>query len=300
MLQEEGIAATNGKHAYLIIAHEDDATFRALLQLLDDVRNDIFVHMDAKNIAWDESNLELMVKKAGCFAVPRISVTWGGYSLIACELRLLEAAVAEGHYDFYHLLSGQDLPIKGQDEIHAFFDAHRGIEFVRYQSEPIDCLARVYGHRLWNKYGCSRSQKVLMRLDALWSKAEHVICHRTYEFEFRKGDQWFSIDDMFARYVLSKKDWVERTFCYSYLADEIFLHTILWNSPFRENVYRRELDDDCSAFQRLIDWDRGTPYCFSLKDLNELRDSHFMFARKFDCKKDPGIIDAVVSMVQSE
>lgn len=37
------------KHAYLVIAHKDDLTFRTLLQMLDDVRNDIYIHMDSKN-----------------------------------------------------------------------------------------------------------------------------------------------------------------------------------------------------------------------------------------------------------
>lgn len=42
------------KQAYLIIAHKDDLVFRTLLKLLDDSRNDIFIHMDLKNVNYDE------------------------------------------------------------------------------------------------------------------------------------------------------------------------------------------------------------------------------------------------------
>lgn len=35
-----------------------------------------------------------------------------------------------GPYAYYHLLSGQDLPIKSQDYIHQFFEEHQGKEFV--------------------------------------------------------------------------------------------------------------------------------------------------------------------------
>jgi hypothetical protein len=43
----------------------------------------------------------------------------GAYSQVRCELELLEAAVKDYH-DYYHLLSGADLPIKSQDQIHKF------------------------------------------------------------------------------------------------------------------------------------------------------------------------------------
>lgn len=36
------------KQAYLIIAHKADLAFKALLKMLDDPRNDIFIHMDKK------------------------------------------------------------------------------------------------------------------------------------------------------------------------------------------------------------------------------------------------------------
>lgn len=123
VMVEDKIVFTGCKHAYLVMAHKDDETLRTLLRTLDDPRNDIFIHMDAKNTGWDENRALASIDKAGIFFVPRISVTWGGYSQIACELGLLNAAVDKGRYTYYHLLSGQDLPIKSQDRIHSFFDS---------------------------------------------------------------------------------------------------------------------------------------------------------------------------------
>lgn len=98
--------ATGSKHAFLVMAHKDDEVLRALMRILDDERNDIFIHMDAKKGGWEENHLLASVSKAGIFLIPRIRVTWGGYSQIACELSLLNSAVANGHYSYYHLLSG--------------------------------------------------------------------------------------------------------------------------------------------------------------------------------------------------
>lgn len=35
-------------------------------------------------------------------------------------------AASHGHYAYYHLLSGMDLPIKDQDTVHAFFERNSG------------------------------------------------------------------------------------------------------------------------------------------------------------------------------
>lgn len=102
VMAEDKIVFTGCKHAYLVMAHKDDETLRTLLRTLDDPRNDIFIHMDAKNTGWDENRALASIDKAGIFFVPRISVTWGGYSQIACELGLLNAAVDKGAL---HLLS---------------------------------------------------------------------------------------------------------------------------------------------------------------------------------------------------
>ena len=42
------------RQAYLIVAHKDDFVFRTLLRMLDDVRNDIFIHMDIKNKSYHQ------------------------------------------------------------------------------------------------------------------------------------------------------------------------------------------------------------------------------------------------------
>lgn len=202
-------------------------------------------------------------------------------------------------YAFYHLLSGQDLPLKSQDQIHHYFDSREGVEFVRYASQPIDCLGRVYGHRLWNSFGKNRKQRLLLRIDAFLAKLERP-WHLSDCFVYQKGDNWFSISDSFARYVLSKRHWIEETFKNSFCADEVFLQSILWNSPYKQNVWRQVGENNTDANQRLIDWVRGSPYCFTISDLDLLRDSPLMFARKFDSSRDGEVIDAVADLCQIE
>lgn len=103
---------------------------------------------------------------------------------------------------------------------------------------------------------------------------------------FRKGTNWFSITDDLARYVLSKKEWIEETFRDSYCCDEVFLQTIVYNSDFQNRLYYTETDSVCSNNLRLIDWTRGRPYVFRMTDKQELLDSPCLFVRKIDEKVD--------------
>ena len=45
---------------------------------------------------------------------------WGDVSVIEAEFRLFEEAANKDKYAYYHLLSGVDMPLKSQNEIHAF------------------------------------------------------------------------------------------------------------------------------------------------------------------------------------
>ena len=90
------------KHAYLIMAHGDFALLQCLARALDDPRNDLFIHIDAK-----VSNLpEVRTEKAGAYMLKdRIDVRWGDVSQIETELLLFKTAVDERLVEFEsHLL----------------------------------------------------------------------------------------------------------------------------------------------------------------------------------------------------
>lgn len=58
--------ATGDKHAFLVMAHKDNEVLHTLMRVLDDERNDIFIHMDAKS-GWEESRLLAPSVRRGTF-----------------------------------------------------------------------------------------------------------------------------------------------------------------------------------------------------------------------------------------
>lgn len=291
--------ATEDKHAFLVMAHKDDETLRGLLRMLDDERNDIFIHMDAKNTGWVEGSTLASVGKAGIVSVPRISVTWGGYSQVACELGLLSAAVAKGHYSYYHLLSGQDLPIKSQDQIHSFFDSCGGKEFIRFENHNRDYGRRVGGHVIWNTFGKSKPQAFLRKVDGLLSRFLQCFRKPAKGLKLAKGDNWFSITDELARYVVENSSLIRSVFRDSMCGDELFLQTVAWNADERFDFYRMPGEDNADGIMRLIDWGEDeSPRVLGIADLDCIKDSQMMFARKFDASIDGDIVKAVEAIAR--
>lgn len=284
------------KHAYLILAHKDDHTFYTLLKALDDERNDLFIHMDSKNKGYVAEKVEESIQFSHVYHTERTKVAWGGYSVVNAELLLIKAAL-KGEYSYFHLLSGQDLPLKTQDEIHNFFDANQGKEFVRFQEEIFKYYGRVrYWHLFQERLGRASDHRILSKLNTVFIKTQKLLgIRRNKEIRFQKGTNWFSITESLAQYVIEQEKWIKRVFAYTCCADEVFLQTIVHNSKFRHTLYHKSYDNDMHAIMRLIDWSRGEPYVFLSADRQELLESDMLFARKFDCNVDAGIIDYVSS-----
>ena len=107
----------------------------------------------------------------------------------------------------------------------------------------------------------------------------------------KKWHQWNSITDEFCRYILSQSDYILKTFKYICIPDEIFLQSMLWNSKYKEHAYCDEHGEMNSL--RAIDWQRGGPYVWTHNDVEELRCSKALFARKFS-SQDYEFIDDII------
>ncbi len=197
----------------------------------------------------------------------------------------MEFAKSQGDYDYYHLLSGVDLPLKTQTYIHSFFEKNRGKEFVGVSFSAYnewDKEQKTKYYYLGEKYIKPNDikgkiiRKMVFRFVSLQVKL-HIT--RQYDVNLYKGPNWFSITDSFLSYVLQNKALILKRFSHTLCPDEIFLQTELMNSSFKDNVY--DINDQFHSCMRLIDWHRGTPYVWQSKDFEELMRSDRLFARKF-------------------
>ena len=288
------------RHAYLILAHHRFGQLRKLLELLDDPRNDIFVHIDAK-AQFDPEEWQGVCKYSALrFTSRRIRVHWGGVSIMRAELMLLKESLQAGDYSYFHLLSGMDLPIKSQDAIHEFFEANDGKEFLNYWKFKKTTASRFSYVTLFPE---GAGHFLTNLLNNIFKGLQMAVGYRINRgIDFRFASQWFSITGECARYVTEHEDWLEKVFRRTNTCDEIFLATLVWNSPFRERLYiKEEVAEHLvnESNMRFIDWSRGEsirhPYTFRSEDWELLMGVPHFWARKFDEKTDSEIIDRIWS-----
>lgn len=294
----------NRKHAYLIMAHHEPYVLKSLLRALDHVRHDFFLHIDSKSNLQTEI-LTHIVKEGNLYFTERTDVHWGGYSQINAELILLEAAIQKNNYDYYHLITGVDLPLKSADDILRFYDSNYGVEFISFNK-----WCRKDFERIYFKYPF---QDKLQR--GFWEKKIRragIILQRLLKYKrpieldaYGIGSAYFDITDKMARYVCSKKQWIKDTFSETFCADEVFLQTLYLNMEnpnkrFVSNIKDTFIEKTYQDVLRAIDWKRGDPYTYTIEDLSFLKSNDYLFARKFSENKDKELIDTIVKFVCHE
>ena len=289
------------KHAFCIMAHADPYCLQTLIGLLDYEGNDIFLHIDKKAPSSLEKGLK--ADKAGFRIIPfekRVNVNWGGLSQVKAELLLLEEAVSAGDYEYIHLISGADLPLKSPEEIHEFFSSKpSGSNYVAFSEgekirENVEFKTRFYHpfverqrfRRDGNPWHFIQDFSAKLIRKTLVELQKGIRYKRAWkDLELKKGSQWVSISSDFAKYLVAKKEYVLKKFRGVICADEIFLQTLLYNSPFADTIINDNL--------RLIDWQRGDPYTWRKEDFKELVNSDVLFARKFSSHTDSEIIGLI-------
>lgn len=279
------------KHAILVLAHGDLTVLKYQMRILDDSRFDFFIHIDKKSNNSGEE-LQNICKHSNVFITQQIAVYWGHSSINDATMLLIHELINSGYsYDYVHLLSGADLPIKRPDEIDRFFENNSGKEYVviwkvanwrtnyRY---PLVKLYRRTGNEKLNKI-----KKFLISRIVRLPRRKNTSLRKDKEWDTYCGDQWWSYTWKFVNYINNIGDAILPYFKDCYLTDECFTQTILMNSikfsQEHSNVKTRE-----------IRWDNYSPHVWKSTEIEDLLKSDALFARKFDYTE----IDAVKEIAQ--
>jgi hypothetical protein len=276
------------KHAYLILAHNDVSLLRTLVGCLDDVRNDIYIHWDAKS---GENPRIQTVKSSLFFLEERVDVRWAGFSMVKAEYLLFKAAFKNGPYEYYHLLSGVDLPLKSQDYIHSECEKMAGTEFIGFADPPQSEIDFRVQHRFLFPEDFRTNSIFKKVIRSLGLKFQDITSKRRTDILIKKGAQWCSVTNDFVGFLLDQEPFVRKTFQNTFCPDELFIQTVCFNSPFMSRVKKR--DSEYESNMRYIKWVNGELLPIEESDLPCLRSSDRWFARKFSSSS-KGLIDKVV------
>lgn len=284
------------RHAYMILAHNQEDLLIKLLNSLDIDDNDIYLHID-KRSTLDLKRISESVKSASLEFVDRIKVEWGGFTMIEATMILLKAATKTSHV-YYHLLSGVDLPLKNIREINSFYEENNGKEFIRFfdKEKCRNEYAVRFGYKSYFRDKCGKSHNIWQAFNKallIFQKVFHIY-DKSLEDSFYMGSQFWDITEDFAIALIKNEEDFIKKYKYASCSDEIFVQTFIRNTPFWNNLWRECTSEGngMAGNMRFIDFSdeyKGSPHTININDVDRLLKSGLNFARKFDLKNSDAI-----------
>lgn len=304
------------KNAYLLIAHGNYDQLKRLIQQLDYKDNDIYIHINSLVAMPNEVKFKKLTKYSKVIFSERVSVVWGKYGILKAILVTLKCAILNGEYDYYHVITGADIPLKTNEEIEKFLcdniynnSSNKSQktnyiyidEFITYKTK-----ARVIHYNLlvnhWkDKNNLSRKlAKGINEIGYYIQKLFKVNRLKDVNIIVCKGAPWWSITNDFAKFVIEHEEWCERYFGkYTFGADEHAIQMLFYNSSFQSSLFKTD-KKILNSNVRLIDWKRGFPYIWCESDYDELINAYHLFARKFDENVDNNIINKLYDYLKEK
>ena len=277
--------------AILVLAHKNEEQVNRLVDhLVKDFS--IYVHID--------KNSKIKIKEQeNVYVYKKYKTYWGSYNIVRATLLLLKKAY-ENAYNRYLLISGQDLPIKTNEEIKKFFTENK-CEYIFGEKMPVPGVTSNGGlewvTKYWPNWNLRENKNMLKeKIYRFERKVLNIISKikiRPLDYEFYKGMQWvnFTHDCVkkILNYLENDKKYLKR-YKWTNCSDEIFFQTLL-NQLKDLHIVNNSL--------RFVDWESGPEFPRVLRenDYDRIINSGAIFARKFDADIDERIISKIFEKI---
>ncbi len=269
--------------AYVILAHQLPEQLARLVRRLNTPNALFLVHINRRS---DDAVYE--AARAGLANLDNVvflrrhKLYWGGFGHVRATLEGLEELHRRSaQFDYAALLTGQDYPIKPAATIERTLSESGGRSFMAYDRLPggweegMKRITRWHSRRI----GVPRGWHLQLPIPRRFPQRLVPYGGSSYWWLSREA-----VD--YVRSFVAEDPRYLRFFKHVDVPDEIFFHTILMNSPLRDAVVNDEL--------RHVDWTRDPlPAIFGVGDLETLRRSRKLVARKFDVTVDAEILDLI-------
>jgi Core-2/I-Branching enzyme len=279
--------------AHLIITYTDPLQTERMIRRMQHPGFDFYIHVDKKI---DISSHLFLAKIPHVYLIQdRVNVVWAGYNTVQATLRSVKEIFGTGiPYDYIHLMSGQDYPIKPAHCIYEFFCANRGrefLEFAHFDQWPSESYPRIREYHLTN-YRFPGRYFFQWMLNKLLPVRKSPL-----PMEYYGSSMFWAMTSNSLRYILDlleKNGRFRRFMQLTWGSDEFIFQTLVMNSSFKANVVNNNL--------LYLDREKGAshPNILTCNHLSRILDSDKLFARKFDLAKDTLILDNIDSFLEEQ
>ncbi|MFC3456825.1 MULTISPECIES: beta-1,6-N-acetylglucosaminyltransferase [Massilia] len=271
------------RQVFLIHAHKDLEQLNDLVAQLCDPDFAVYVHLDRK---WRlDTNL---VHPLAQQVEPRIDVRWGGFSQVQAMLGSLRRVLAaEPDFDKLVFLSAQDFPVLSNSGLKRELARLEGRELIEAAPVGPHGWQVAFRYQYFHREGGGRAARYAC---ALLNRALRL-AGRTRRMPGALapwgGSAWWSLSRACIAELLAECDRrpaLPRFFRSVLCPDEMFFHTLLMNSRFRDRVLANHF--------RYVQWPQGggrNPAVLTESDVERILASGAHFCRKLDSAASAGL-----------
>jgi len=268
------------KIAYILLCHQNPAAIIEQARQLTARGDFVSIHFDARASAADYAEIQQALGENGFVVLAkRVRCGWGEWSLVQGTLNAIDAAmIAYPRATHFYMVSGDCMPIKSSEYIHAFL-ASNDKDFIEsfdfFDSDWIKTGMReerlIYRHFI-----NERKHKALFYASLKLQKSLGLGQKIPADLKVMVGSQWWclrrSTIEKVQNFVKERRD-VMRFFRRTWIPDETFFQTVV-----RHLVPHAEIDPRTLTFLMFSDY--GMPVTFYNDQYDLLLSQEFMFARK--------------------
>jgi len=281
------------------MAHKYPRQLNRLVDRLNDDSSNFFIHIDKKTNLSTFESLKIFGEKV--VFIDRFNARWGKYGIILPLLSGLKK-IKESRFLFDRIiiLSGQDYPIKSNQQISEFFNNSPHSVFINFFPMPnfdkwpgrdrggLYRVDKYYFGDKWFELFCSKT------LNFLGTHIAGLRRQIPYGMRPFAGSAWLCLDMYALNYIL---EFVEQYPEYlkfhrnTFVADEVFVQMLIGNS-----TDQKLLSSVQNIEKHLIVWESAHvahPKNLEKSDFERIKLSDALFARKFDENIDPEILNLI-------
>lgn len=264
--------------------------------------NRIIIHIDAKA----DINEFNDIRKGDnvSFLSKRYDVTWGGVNMVSASIALLnEALLAD--FDYLFLLSGEDLACMDEASIDDVLKGMGYSNLIHFQDErnnyvnPDDRVRYKYPSYFFKKkltYGDFLFRQIFKLTKSFYINNAYSAFISSGGL-FYKGSQWFGLNYKTVSVIvdfLNRNQWYFAMYERSLIPDEVFFHTLIKYIGINDiHIDKAKISDAL----RYTDWSTGPDYprTLDVSDLEKIKKSGCLFARKFSHETTSSVFEELVS-----
>jgi hypothetical protein len=268
------------KLAFIILAHRDPDNVARLAERVGATGATVAVHYDRKASGADFAALHSrLAGSPNIVFAERVDVTWGQWSIVRATLNAIAALEATKiDFDYVHLMSGMDYPIRPIEWFDAFLTRYAGTEFV----EAVNIRERSWvrgglEHERYQYLHVHNWQIEREKFERHWKRQRKGKQHRGFldGLDPYLGAQWWTLTWASCLGALrwSEDAAVVRYFQAVWIPDEMFFQTYVGNHVAPDRIAELTLT--------LYQFDpEGFPIVYYNDHADYITHTNFFFARK--------------------